>query len=349
MTTENKSIAVLEQYPSNKYNRLIPVKSIQEIPVTHKVVINEVQIDPDPDGGKDVYVQQKAYKDKKTGQYYPEKLSLTKKGLAKLMAAANIQVIESKSIEPARCQRCFTIAEKTKLAPRCFECPGVDDIAWQVIIAVPEPSGTVRIIKASKELRIEDEKARMTEKQFQQFFAYRTEHAESKALNRALREAMMIKDSYLKEELQKPFAVALVVPNLNDKDMKQAYIRKFENSQGALFGVPNSQQVAATNDASVLETGSIQEVGFTDEAKTTIEITDIPDIPEDAPNFDMPENYIDCEGQDCARIIEQTTDNNGKVWTPEELADFSQKHFGKKLCAECLKKALSQHRKESAK
>ena len=59
---------------------------------------------------------------------------------------------------------------------------------------------------------------------------------EAKALNGAIRTALHIKGTYTYEELQKPFVVAYLVPNLNHKDVKQAAIDSMFQSSQKLFG-----------------------------------------------------------------------------------------------------------------
>ncbi|MHB8122637.1 MAG: hypothetical protein ACYDG4_10830 [Desulfuromonadaceae bacterium] len=334
------ALAVLNEYPADRFNVLIPVKTLQEISPVHKVIVNEVKINPEP-AGKDVY------REGESGE-----LALTKKGLAKLMAAANIQVIDSRTISPQKCQRCIEAAGKTRIPPRCGDCPSADDVAYQVTIAVPEPSGTYRIVKGTKELRMEDERVKMKEGQFKRFFPYRTEHCETKALNRALREGLMVNSTYKPEELQKPFAIALVVPNFADPDMKKAMVQRYANGTGELFGGPPKIEIPAGNvqalpDGRTMDTesGEIYETrsenGQAPASGRTIDTTghvvgedELPpwlqgeaeDKKETPPNQD-----IIC--MQCQRKIE----TQGK-WTPEVIKEYSAKNYkGLILCPDCQK------------
>ena len=319
---QQKAIAVINDYPPEKYNLLIPVRSIQEISPLHKVIVNLVDIDHDPDRGRDVYEQKK-------GEF-----ALTKKGLNKLMAGANIQVIDSRTTLTQKCQRCMEIARGTKLAPRCGDCPAADDVAYQVVIAIPEPSGNWRMVRATKELRIADEKTAMTPAQFKQFFPFRSEHCETKALNRAIRAGLMVKSTYRAEELKKPFAVALVVPNLADPEMRKAAAARYAASSMALF--PGQQPQLPENAGEGLKqlpSGMI-------------------DIPVDEPEDDLggDENlppWLQEEEEpsgddpvfcgDCGQIIEASG-----AWTPEKIRDYSVQHFGTSLCLDCQKAAKAQ-------
>lgn len=332
----SNALMVAKDYPVDKFNLLIPVKTMQEISPMHKVVVNEVQIDPDP-AKKDVYKE-------KTGE-----LALTKKGLEKLMAAANIQIVDSRPIPTQKCSKCYEMAKVTRLAPRCFDCPHQDDIAYQVTVAVPEPSGTVRIIKATKEMRMSDEKARMSDAQYKQFFPYRTEQCESKALNRALRKGLMVSSTYKADDLKKPFAVALVVPNFTDPDMKAAMIKRYAAGESALFGNAGSSPAieSGQGDAPRLTTGNgttiDMETGEVTMDGTVVEVEVMP--PEETVasdnNSDNPppwmqdQSVMTCEG--CDQIIEASGN-----WSVEAIVDFSQKKFGKKLCPKCQKAGAKQ-------
>lgn len=324
---ETTALTVLNQYPPDKFNVLIPVKTLQEISPIHTVIINEVKINPDP-AAKDVY------KEVESGD-----LALTKIALSKLMAAANIQVVDSRPVTPQKCQRCIEAAGKTKLAPRCGGCPSADDVAHQVTIAVPEPSGTFRLIKGTKELRMEDERARMKEGQFKRFFPFRTEHCETRALNRALREGLMIKGTYKPEELQKPFVIALIVPNFNDPDMKKAMVQRYASGASDLFGVPAQIEspaagsVQALPDGRTVDTGTGEisgdaepPAGQGDTKTINVQAT----VVDDELPWEKEEKFIcaDCQGE--------IKDESG--WTAQMYADFSEKNYGRRLCTGCIRK-----------
>lgn len=317
------ALAIAKDYPQDKFNLLIPVRTMQELSPLHKVVINEVQISPDPKQ-KDTYSQSGG-------------LALTKNGLMKLMAAANIQIIDSRAVPPQRCNKCIEIAERTRQAPKCFECPYIDDIAHQVTIAVPEPSGTYRTVRATKEIRMEDAKATMKASEFKQFAKFKTEHCESKALNRALREGLMIKSTYTAQELQKPFAVALVMPNMSDPDLKAAMIERYANNASALYGNAGPAQLSA-GQATALPEGNMTIIDADDDVDLETgelippsqEIIDITPEDDDDP--------ITCD--ECEEELVPITDKKGKEWTVADLVDLSMGHFNRILCPACYKKAV---------
>lgn len=330
--SETTALAIAKEYPQDKFNLLIPVKTMQELSPLHKLVINEVQIDPSKES-KDTYTQ--------NGE-----LALTKKALMKLMAAANIQIIDSHVIPTQRCNKCIEIARVTRLAPKCSDCSYIDDIAVQVTIAVPEPSGTFRMVRATKELRMEDERPKYTsDKTFAQFKQFKTEHCESKALNRALREGLMIKSTYTLAELKKPFAVALVMPNMADPDLKKAMIERYANNASALFGtgVPQldagqaSMQALPESNMTIIDPDEPDDVDLDtgevlDPGQEVIDITP----PDDKP--DKPETWINCEGDECGGILESFKDANDNEWPPEKWAEYTKNQTGKILCVRCFLK-----------
>lgn len=324
-------VAQLNDYPVNKYNRLFPTTLTQISPL-HKVMVNVVSIDPNENNG-DVYAQ-------KTGGG----LSLTKTACLKLMTAANVIMEESRPILPKGCQRCVQIAQMTKLAPQCSGCKTKEDVAYQVSILVPEPSGGHRRYVATKEVNKASYKG-MPE--------HMAAQCETKALLRALRAGLGIKGSYTKAELSKPFAVALVVLNTTDPELKKALIQRYAAGKDALFGGPGVPQLAQPDmpalpgavasgvvvsdyDDDDQMDGSINTGDQTIDAEGQMVDEETPpwmseDQGNDQINNDFT-NAITCEG--CALIIE-----GQGTWSPEKIKEYTLKQFGQILCPECQKKA----------
>jgi uncharacterized small protein (DUF1192 family) len=325
------ALAIVKDYPQEKFNLLIPVKTYQEISPLHKMIINEVQISPRLED-KDVYNE--------SGQG----LALTKKGLLKLMAASNIQVLESKSVLTQKCSKCAEMARVTRQAPKCFECPYGDDVAYCVTIAVPEASGTHRIIKATKELRMEDCISSMTEAQYKKFKPFRTEQCESKALNRALREGLMVKTTYTAKELEKPFVVGLVMPNFNDPDLKKAMIANVSNNAMSLYGsqeinsnrlsLPQSEVIEIPPDEAEYIEISGEEVVLAD-----IDIVETPADPNPEPS------PVLCS--DCGKELAPFTDRSKppKVWSVQDTVDYSMSYCQRTLCISCAVKEIKAKQK----
>jgi hypothetical protein len=311
----SNQLAIVNDYPAKDFNLLIPVKTMQEISPMHKVVVNQVQINPDPTG-KDVYKE-------KNGEF-----ALTKKALAKLMAAANIQVVESKTVLTAKCRRCAEIARGTKVAPNCGVCTYADDIAHQVTIVVPEPSGTWRTVQCTKEIRMADEKAKMTDAQYKSFFPFRSEQCESKALNRALREALMISSTYAAAELKKPFVVAYIVPNMADPEMKKIVATQYANSMGMMFGGKQMKQISASTEIGIDDEDPSGWQGDQPEIGDGYYYEEPPDSEDEQNPCGYPsqdEEILAC--QDCGQVIDQAVN------------DYAVKWFKRPLCRECQQAA----------
>jgi hypothetical protein len=187
------------------------------------------------------------------------------------------------------------------------------------------------MVRATKEIRIADERAAMKEAQFKQFFPFRTEHCETKALNRALRAGLMVKSTYTAKELEKPFAVALVVPNMADPEMRKAAAERYASSSMSLF--PSQAPKLPENAGAYLPQGIIDISA--DEPDDEQPAGDNPPWA-DSPSEDNPlSNPIFCG--DCGQVIEAVKD-----WTPEMIRDYSVKYYGTSLCPDCQKKAKAQ-------
>ncbi|MDE6838245.1 MAG: hypothetical protein K2P33_07580, partial [Acutalibacter sp.] len=117
----------------------------------------------------------------------------------------------------------------------CGAC-GNKDVKFEARISVPQLTGENIEIVAHKEIIVQDVTDGMTEAQRKEFLKFRSEMCETKAINRALRAAMHIKGTYSLRELQKPFVVAYLVPNLDNELVKQEAVKHFFTSAQELYG-----------------------------------------------------------------------------------------------------------------
>jgi len=297
-------------------------------------MVNQVKIDPNPKNG-DVYSQSSG-------------LALTKIACLKLMTAANVVMEESKQIFPRACQRCMQVAQATKHAPQCGTCPSRDDVAYQVSILVPEPSGGHRRYVATKEVS----KAQFIVKNGGPDRApveHMPAQCETKALLRALRAGLGIKGVYSAAELQKPFAVAVVVLNAHDPELKKALIESYANSRNVLFSARSTPQLMAP-ETHALPPGN----DLTVEGNTVLLPDNDDDVPPELSTYEAPPweqeqgqdeppnlfgDAVVCQG--CDQIIEQQGS-----WTPEAIKEYSQKNFGGMIyCPACQRKAKAAKRK----
>ena len=253
-------LTISDQYPANKYNLLGNTEVMVEVPDIKSPVVQAVRLDPDPQKG-DVYIQQKAkdaYTDKK-GTYHPaipNLYAITKNGLKKLADGAGIKMVSSEHVIPTTCQKCVAVNQNVGKVVQCGNCKN-KDVAYRVTISVPQLTGEVLTVEDTHETIVENVTPDMTPKQRAEFMKHLPQICEAKALNGAIRTALHIKGTYTLEELNKPFVVAYLVPNLNHEEVKEAAIKNMFHSVSNMFGnVPSIQQIeskvpeSAANEAS---------------------------------------------------------------------------------------------------
>lgn len=333
MNTAQDTIVQLNQYPPDKYNVLIPVTSMQVMSNLQKVIVNTVQLDADPEKSKDIY------REKSSGKF-----AITAVGGMKLAAAANISIIESKSVQTEVCTKCVNMARATGKAPNCGTCQHAYDVKYSVTIRVPEPGGGFRNVTETKEIDCTIEKQGMTEPQFKRFLPHRGSIAEKKAYMRAIRAALGLAAVYTLDELKKPFVIAHIVPNLDAPEMKQALINNSLKDMGLLFETPAKTEALTQNEPMALPgngDGEFTESDYIDSAEPITEAeceAQMPPQPEELPPWEEApqDNAIRCA--ECGKEISGGTRQNGTTFTAEDVRDYSTKHFGRCLCIGCQRK-----------
>ena len=334
MMTAQDTIVQLNNYPRDKYNVLIPVTSMQVMSAMQKIIVNEVRLDTNTNSSKDIYY------DKQTGKY-----AITAGGGTKLAAAANISIVQNEGEQPEVCKRCIEMAKATGKAQSCGSCPHAYDVKHTVTVRVPEPSGGFRLITKSKEIDCSLEKASMTDAQYKRFLPHRASMAETKAYMRCLRAALGLAQGYTLQELQKPFVIAHIVPNLDAPEMRNALISNSLRDMGLLFETTSAQpqiaQQAQQQQPLALSDGAMQmaaeDAADTGEPYREDEYPDYESdaLPwEDVPAPEPPQGIV-CEG--CGRQITEAKGTSGQKWTPEAIRDFSTRRFGRCLCPDCQK------------
>jgi hypothetical protein len=318
-TTVN-AIDIYKDYPSDQYIPLVPVRTISQISPLHKMAINLVKISTD-ENDKDVYKQ-------------GDGLALAKKGLMKLMAAANIQVVEIKKVPPSSCEKCLEMARATGKPSACAQCPSKSDVAYEATLSVPDPAGGVRLVKGSREFICEDEKGKMKEAQYSQAFLFRGAMTESKAINRAIRAALMVKSSYKAAELNKTFVVPIVVPDASDPEMKAAILERFRKGADILY-VARQQEPAALSAGAIVEPVEGSDEALDSAIDAEFLMLDAPAASASPAAFEPPLFVCDeCQ----AEIVAFKTPN--KEWTAEEWVAYSKRQYNARLCPKCARKRM---------
>ncbi len=328
-------LSISKQYPAEKYNLLGNTDVMVEVPDIKSPVVQAVRLDPDPKKG-DVYIQQKAkdaYTDKK-GNFHPATPNLyaiTKNGLKRLADGAGIKMVSSEHVIPTTCQKCVAVNQNSGKVVQCGNCRN-KDVAYRVTISVPQLTGEILTVEDTHETIVDNVTSGMTPNQRAEFMKHMPQICEAKALNGAIRTALHIKGTYTLEELQKPFVVAYLVPNLNHEEVKRAAIGSMFQSCKNLFGdvqAPSIQQI----ETKVPEQASIDAADGENYDKY-VDGT----YQEEAAGYSQ-ETQLQgtgqtVEGEDCSRDF--CCDKCGeqisrKVW------DYSVERFDRPLCYKCQK------------
>lgn len=323
-------LIISKEYPAEKYNLLGNTEVMVEVPDIKSPVVQAVRLNPDPRKG-DVYIQQKAkedYTDKK-GNYHPASPNLyaiTKNGLKKLADGAGIKMVSSEHVIPTTCQKCVAVNQNSGKIVQCGNCKN-KDVAYRVTISVPQLTGEVLTVEDTHETIVENVTSGMTPNQKAEFMKHLPQICEAKALNGAIRTALHIKGTYTIEELQKPFVVAYLVPNLNHEEVKEAAIKNMFQSVSNMFGkVPSIQQI----ESKVPESAAIDAAdgeNFDKYVDGTYRQEDEPNEESDAAYPDETDGPVrnDWYCDKCGAPITE------KVW------DYSVDRYDRPLCYKCQK------------
>lgn len=335
--TNQAALSIVQQYPPNQYNLLVPMQTVTQIADVHRPVMNAVNISSDLNDGE-IYEMEKAKREWTDDRGYhhpatPAKYALTKRGLTKLMRAAGIKIISSKPTVPSTCQKCAEVNKGIGKPVRCGGCPN-KDVKYEVRISVPQLTGENLTVVAHKEIVVDDVVAGMTDKQRAEFMKFRAEMCESKALNRALRTAMQIKGSYFIEEFQKPFVVAYLVPNLDNPAVREKAVENMFGAADDLYG----KRPAASHTLYVGDDD--------DETGGQMDVIDTPPV-EEEPTPPMPQQRQNAQrGRSAQPPQGQQPGQNGDSEFCQDcgqqvgldVAEYSRKHFdGDVYCRTCQK------------
>lgn len=321
-------LSITSQYPVAKYNLLGNTDVMVSVPDIKSPVVQQIKLNPDPDAG-DVYVQQKAQSAWKDRPATPAKYALTKNALKKLADGAGIKMISSEHVIPTTCQKCVAVNQNAGKIVQCGNCRN-QDVAYRVTISVPQLTGESLTVEDTHEIIVDNVTPGMSDKQKSEFMRHLPQICEAKALNGAIRTALHIKGTYTKEELEKPFIVAYLIPNLDNGEVKQAAIQSMFSSTGRLFGstpsvqqiesrVPEGQRIEAA-DGEVFD--QYVDGSFEQETQDAQEVTNAPDA-----QLMKEEERADWYCDKCGEPISK------KVW------DYSIDHYERPLCYKCQKGA----------
>lgn len=317
----SNALTISSQYPADKYNLLVSMQTVTEIAEIHKPVMNSVKISTNL-ADKEVYLQDKSKKD-------ADGWALTKKALFKLMRAAGIKIIGTRPITPATCQKCAEVNRSIGRPVNCGAC-GNKDVKYECRISVPQLTGEDIEIVAHKEIIVDDVTDGMTPNQKREFLKFRNEMCETKAINRALRAAMHIKGTYTLAELQKPFIVAYLVPNLDNELVKQEAVRHFFSSSHELYGGHTTE----ARKALFVEDDTADGMEYEAPTKPIEEEVAYKEVPQEPPREQEEKRQ---EEQQAAKDYNPNVCTDCGATISDGVSRFAQRNYGKPLCMKCQK------------
>lgn len=332
-TRAGNALTITQQYPSERYNLLVPMQTVAEIAEIHRPVMNAVQISTIL-ADKEIYLQEKGSEawTGRDGRQHPAKqpgYALTKKGLNRLMRAAGIKILGTRPIIPSTCQKCAEVNRSIGRPVNCGAC-GNKDVKFEARISVPQLTGESIEFVAHKEIIVQDVTDGMTDAQRKEFLKFRSEMCETKAINRALRAAMHIKGTYTMQELQKPFVVAYLVPNLDNEQVKQEAIRHMFTSAQELYGGHNPD----TRKAVFIEDDVEEGMGYeSPQRPIDHQGAAYQDAPQEPPRQTYQRQQPPLQDYDETRCSVCGTE------IAPSVSDYSIRYYGRPLCRDCQRRA----------
>lgn len=323
---ENTSLSLVNQFPKDQFTLLIPIETVAKISEIQSPVINAVKISTNLDD-KEIYLQDK------TNRLY----ALTKRGLTKLAEAAGIKQVESKPVLPSTCQKCAEVNQSLGKFVPCGQCQN-RDIKYRVTISVPQLTGETLYFVDHHEIRVEEATQGMTDGQKREFLKHLPQICEAKALNGAIRTALQIKGTYTLHELEKPFVVAYLVPNLDNADVKRVAIESMFASSRNLFGN------GAMTERGIVEAKHPEDSGYNDVIEPEHPAEEIP-VREVSAKAGQPEPLqgVGRELTEEDRSQDFCCDKCGKV-IPEKVWNYSVDKYDRPLCYNCQKIVRNEQR-----
>jgi len=244
----------LQKYVDEGAHILVPFIKMSGLSEFHELVLDVLLLDPDPKGD-DVYVQEKAYKNK------PAKLALTAKALARLGICASVEWDPKDTrityrdenyvaysavgyVNKADGTRVGRFAEgdidmkvernkiedAMSLKVETWLDPDNDKGKWFRQMSKASQDGYVRH-KIAEQVNFKD--------------THKQSLAATKARSRVLRDLLGTKSTYTVEDLEKPFVMPRVIlrPDYSDPEVKKLMLAGAIQSVMGVFGAPPARQI----------------------------------------------------------------------------------------------------------
>lgn len=208
----------LDQFPEDKFNRVIPTQTIRMPSDLLVPVVQVVQLDP-------------ADRDGKSADHYKSSdvpsghRALTARGINKLVTAGAVSFYDERRMDDGSDP----------------DVMGVSVMASMILPTgqrITAPGSQLINIKTWFGSQTSDaEKAKFRK----QFYA----HTSTRARSRAARALLSLRASYPDHDIAKPFAVVSFAPNMNHPDVRERYLDSIAPTSAALYGPQAAPQLAA--------------------------------------------------------------------------------------------------------
>ena len=277
-------------------NLMSPLPS--HIPEMHRIVMGQERISPRTEDGQ-VY---------RSGAFCAaNEVAPSKKGITDLMAAAGASMLESERTDHGKTQYVAS---------------------FRVVVEVPTVYGGRARYMANKTVDYRDgspQIAAFTKKQLDQGRQFVAELAESKALLRALRPALKLKQKYTVEEIEKPFVYLHLVftPDMSDPEIRRMVAAKQLGLMTQLYG-PSRELPALTGAIDMSPVRELPEPAHDDDG---------PSEPADTPeDFGAPP-AVQPESEHPAHICGCTCGDQNEI--SEQIAATTTERGGSPRCGRC--------------
>jgi hypothetical protein len=361
---EQTGLIKLKDYEKQGYNVLAPTTHMQQISPFHRIRVEFVKVDPDPDNGE-VYKVGSKYvgRDTKTGEpIYEDELTFSKVALMKFADAAGITWNWKDT-------RAVTITP--------------DYVYYEAVGALRKASGEWIALKGSVEidLKVKEQEIYQTKLTTAKSWAqdarkkkylgnmtpeqwakektaedmlrerkYKLRKAETAAMERVIRAALQLKQKYSPTELQKTFAIPKVdfSPDYNDPEVRRMMVRQGIQASNNLFGAtpiqtPDEgvQMFNCRNESQDPVPAEVIEADDSIAAEYTV-ADDFPEGEEHADEcYPWEDEEIKC--QQCGGIITEVGD-----WSQEKVLEFSRAKFNGVFCGKCISLKLKEMKERRA-
>lgn len=227
MTTHERAVTVIEQsttdamvewnldeFPTERFNRLVPTQTLNLPTDLLRPVVQVVQLNPDAENGGDVYTS----RDMPNGHAAP-----TKVALRKFATAAGISFVDERRVDDGR-------------------DPDVIEIVAKAEMLLPTGQRLTAIGSKRIDLNAQTWASPAQRAKYKSFFQ---EHVASRAENRAIRALLSLRGSYPLAVYAKPFAVVSFAPNMAHPEVRARILEAMTPAVSSLYGPAADQKALA--------------------------------------------------------------------------------------------------------